>query len=521
MFEPIFLTCSADIGQDKCITGTASSDVPSCPSFGCGSSSEVSAFSITEVQISVEFDCDIEFHYSMPGGSTCKQTSSCSSGGSIVKNTQCGGAKNVTVVYPSQSSGSGKGKSSCSIGVHSVGFDCSSASSTKYHSTSTKSTYTPPTTSVPVYTTSSTAQVVSSTSSSPALSTSTTSSTAQVVYSTSSSAQVVYTTSSPAATTSSTAEVVYSSSSTSESVIEVLTTVVVDTTTTLCPVTLTHTTGSTTSLEVSTSTSTILLTTTKTICTRCLAESTSSTLPTTSAIVYSSSAVYVAPSSTTTSSGPVTTASCPDLLPQCLNTWIFIEGCSSNTDTDCFCPSTDLVVNVFSCLSAYGASDTEISVAQTYFQGICAPYIPSNPAIVTCASSVTATVTQTTYPVTTIDVVQTVTVPCTETTGVSSGYPIASSSTTTFLSTQVVVPQVVFTTVGSSSGAALVTGVATIGNAGVAQATTASTFAVYSTASSTAKSTSTQPAQFTGAAGKNSIAIGATFAAVLFAVMIL
>src|ERR1700760_1810289 len=103
------------MAQNTCITGTAHSDLSRCPSFGCGGSSGISAFSVTELQISVEFDCDLEFHYNMPGGSTCKQTHSCSSGGSIVKNTQCGGAKNVTVVYPSQSSGNGKGKSSCSI----------------------------------------------------------------------------------------------------------------------------------------------------------------------------------------------------------------------------------------------------------------------------------------------------------------------------------------------------------------------------------------------------------------------
>jgi CFEM domain len=516
MFKLLPSFASIDTKQDKCITGTASSDVSSCPSFGCGSSSEVSAFSITEVQISVEFDCSIEFHYSMPGGSTCKQTSSCSSGGSIVKNTQCGGAKNVTVVYPSQSSGSGKGKSSCSIGLHSIGFDCSSASSTKYHSTTTSAIkYT---TSIPTLTTSSTTQVEYTPSSSPSVSTSST----QQIETTSSTAQVTY--SSPAASSSSISPVVSSyTTSSSASAIEVITTVIVDTTTTLCPVTLTHTTGGNTSIEVSTSTSTILVTTTKTVCTRCEAESTSSPLATTSAVVSSSPAVYIAPTSTTSSSGPVVTQSCPDVLPQCLNTWLFIEGCSSNTDTACFCPSTDFVANVFSCLSAYGASDTEISVAQVYFQGICAPYIPSNPAIVTCASSVIATVSQPPVPVTTVQIFTTIVVPCTETTGISSGYTIPGSSTTTFLSTQVVVPQVVFTTVGTSSGAAaLVTGVPTIGNAGVATTPAQTTFAaVTSSSNGTIKASATPTQQTTSSAGKNSIAIGATFAAILFAVMIL
>ncbi|KAE9365225.1 hypothetical protein N431DRAFT_473299 [Stipitochalara longipes BDJ] len=547
--------------QSTCITGTAHSDASSCPSFGCGSSSEVSAFSVTEIQISVEFDCDLEFHYSMPGGSTCKQTSSCSSGGSIVKNSQCGGAKNVTVVYPSQSSGAGKGKSSCSIGVHSIGFDCSSASSTKYHSTATSTPIKATTYSVPTLTTSSAQQVETTSSSSPgspAASTSSSSPAASTpstynVETTSSSAQVVV--SSPAAstssvynvgttssvynvgttsiynvgtdvgTTSSSAQVVVSSP-TSGSVVEVVTTVVVDTTTTLCPVTLTHTNANGTSLEVSTSTSTLLLTTTKTICTRCEAESTSSpaAVATSSPVVYSSSAVN-APTTVITSSGPITTATCPDVLPQCLNTWLFIEGCSSNADIDCFCPSKDFASNVFSCLSAHGASDTEISSAQTYFQGICAAYIPSNPAIVTEASSVVATVSQTNYPVTTITVQTTLTVPCTESTGISSGYTIPSSYITTTLSTAITVPQVVFTTVGTSSGGAvLVTGAPTIGNAGVAASTIVpaySTFAVSATSNGTTQASSTPSQVFTGSAGKNSIAVGASLAAVVFAVLIL
>ncbi|KAH8793692.1 adhesin protein Mad1 [Hyaloscypha sp. PMI_1271] len=515
--------------QNTCITGKAHSDVSSCPSFGCGSSSDVSAFSVNELQISVEFDCDLEFHYSMPGGSTCKQTHSCSSGGSVVKNTQCGGAKNVTVVYPSQSSGSGKGKSSCSIGVHSIGFDCSSASSTKYHSTSTP---VKATTSIPTLTTSSTKEIETTPSSSPAASTST----PKQAETTSS---VYVTESSPAASTSTPKQVettssVYVTESSpavsppttpaSSSVVEVITTVVVDTTTTLCPVTKTHTFGNGTSVEISTSTSTILLTTTKTVCTRCEAESTTSPAGIPGA-VSTSSAVNV-PTTITTSSGPITTATCPDVLPQCLNTWLFIEGCSSNTDTDCFCKSTEFVTNIFSCLSAYGASDNEISLAQTYFQGICAPYIPSNPAIVTCASSVTATVSQTAVPVTTITVQTTAVVPCTETTGVSSGYPIPSSYTTATISTVVTVPQVVFATVGgtSSADAVLVTGAPTTGNAGVALSTATPaqpTYGASGISNSTIQASSTPTQQTTSSAGKNNIAIGASFAALFFAVLIL
>lgn len=78
----------------------------------------------------------------MGDGSTCKQRSSCSSQGSTVKNSQCGGAKNVTIVYPSGQSGDKvpKASSTCGISIPTVSFDCSSASSTTTKYTHTQST---------------------------------------------------------------------------------------------------------------------------------------------------------------------------------------------------------------------------------------------------------------------------------------------------------------------------------------------------------------------------------------------
>lgn len=78
----------------------------------------------------------------MGDGSTCKQRSSCSSQGSTVKNSQCGGAKNVTIVYPSGQSGDKipKASSTCGISIPTVSFDCSSASSTTTKYTQTHST---------------------------------------------------------------------------------------------------------------------------------------------------------------------------------------------------------------------------------------------------------------------------------------------------------------------------------------------------------------------------------------------
>ncbi|KAI1206693.1 uncharacterized protein F4807DRAFT_437922 [Annulohypoxylon truncatum] len=108
--------------QSKCITGKATSDSSSSPKISCDKSKGVSKTSITTFQVTPEFDCDLEFHYSMPDGSTCKHRSACKASGTTVENTQCGGATDVTVVYPSQPS---KPKDSCSFGIHSIGFDCS------------------------------------------------------------------------------------------------------------------------------------------------------------------------------------------------------------------------------------------------------------------------------------------------------------------------------------------------------------------------------------------------------------
>src|SRR5215469_3458621 len=92
--------------QDKCITGSLSKG--SGPSFSCGSKSN--GFSIDSYQITVSEEVDVDFVYQMEGGETCKHTNKCSPGGTVVKNTQCGGSKQVSFQLGSGSS------SSCSIG---------------------------------------------------------------------------------------------------------------------------------------------------------------------------------------------------------------------------------------------------------------------------------------------------------------------------------------------------------------------------------------------------------------------
>ncbi|KAI3335482.1 hypothetical protein F4824DRAFT_158136 [Ustulina deusta] len=326
-------TCSQKFGkrdeltgrsfQSKCITGKATQDKDTSAKITCDQSQGVEKTSISEFQVTPEFDCDLEFHYTMPDGSTCKHRSSCKASGTTVKNTQCGGATDVTVVYPSQPD---KSKDSCDYGIHSIGFDCSGPkpTTTKYH-TSPVSTPTYPA-NTPSYPDSSSTAAASSPSSYP-----------------------VGSPSSPASQTSS------------------------------------------------------------------------------------------------TPAGPVETLPCPGVVPSCLNTWMFAVGCKDNTDSACYCPDNDFVNNIFACLYAHGESDEVISEAISYFQGICAPFVPSNPGIATGAETITTVLTVTPTSIasyTTISVIATTVVPCTN----DVGEVIPSSSSTVVISTAMTVPQVVFTT---------------------------------------------------------------------------
>lgn len=70
--------------QDKCITA----DIDKEPKIECDGEDQMS---IDTYQVSSSWDTDVEAHYGMPDGSTCKQTHRCTQGGNIVKNSQCGG----------------------------------------------------------------------------------------------------------------------------------------------------------------------------------------------------------------------------------------------------------------------------------------------------------------------------------------------------------------------------------------------------------------------------------------------
>ncbi|KAK5163058.1 uncharacterized protein LTR77_010993 [Saxophila tyrrhenica] len=74
-------------------------------------------------------------------------------------------------------------------------------------------------------------------------------------------------------------------------------------------------------------------------------------------------------------------ASDPDVLPRCLNTWLFTTGCRDNTDVDCFCQQEHYMVNAMGCVNAWSASDEEVGHAAAYLMSICADHTEFFPAI--------------------------------------------------------------------------------------------------------------------------------------------
>ncbi|KAI5921837.1 hypothetical protein F4810DRAFT_311942 [Camillea tinctor] len=547
-FDYSGFTCSQKFGkrdtltgrsfQSKCISGKATGDKGSSPKISCDKTT-VKKTSIKEFQVTPEFDCDLEFHYSMPDGSTCKHRSACKASGTTVQNTQCGGATDVTIVYPSQPE---KGKDSCDFGVHSIGFDCAGPSPSKpapsttatpsypagtpsvsttrvksssasvsipagstsvstsevksSSSTAVKSSGTPSfgyptgsvpatssvpatgsvpaTSSVPAQSTGSTAVVSSSTSvATSSVGTSSVPATGVETPSYGVSTSSAATPSVPAESTGSTAVVSSTVSvATSFSVTSYLSTSTVFTTSvqtiTSCGPTVTNCPASSTALTtVTIPVSTTLCPVTETLSVPATqgtvpAGSPSSAAETPSApgapaeSTIATTATSPADSTSSTPAGPVETLPCPDVVPSCLNTWMFSVGCSSNTDSGCYCPDNAFVQSVFSCLYAHGESDEVISEAISYFQGICAPYVSTNPGIATGAETITSVLTAqpTTAPaaVTTIQIVATTVVPCTDDTGVE----IPSSSSTVTISTSITVPEVHFSTITAGPGTSAV-----------------------------------------------------------------
>ncbi|KAI5867831.1 hypothetical protein GGS23DRAFT_199925 [Durotheca rogersii] len=597
-------TCSEKFGkrdlltgrsfQSKCITGKATKEKNNSPKISCDKDQGVQKTSIKKFQVSPEFDCDLEFHYTLPDGSSCKHRSACKASGTVVENTQCGGATDVTIVYPEQPN---KPKKTCDFGIHHIDFDCNPPKPTKSYPVISASTSSPATSSssaailsstssvpaqsssssvpgqsssssVPAQSSSSSVPAQSSSSSVPAQSSSSSvpaqssssvpaqsssssvpaqSSSSVPAQSSSSSVPAQSTSSIPAGSTSSSVEIPSSSASvpgvpsypgqgqstvssvgasstpgSSSSAVETTSSAAGSTSSVAIPGTssgaivsssategtsstaaipsssavvssfsvtsyLTTSTVFTTSVQTitscgpevpdcpagSTAVTTVTIPISTTICpvTETIGVSTPATQATqsasvpapaesTTAPIGSSTGVQPIGSSTvpasSTGSGPappVETLPCPDVVPSCLNTWLFVVGCKDNTDSACYCPDTTFVKNIFTCLYAHGETDQVISEAISYFQGICAPFVPTNPGIATGAETITTVLTATpTAPpasVTTIEIATTVVVPCTN----EVGEEIPSSSSTVTIHTSLTVPGIVFTTVTDSPSA--------------------------------------------------------------------
>jgi len=452
------------------ISGVCGHTKEQSPSFGCGDK-----FSLGGVHVKPEFDCDLEFHYEMPGGSTCKHRTSCSKSGTDVKNEQCGGATSVTVVYPPQPTHT---KTTCSVDIHTMTFDCSSSSTKPTKPATTKPATTKPsstkaTSTAETTTTSETKGVETTTSTTKGSETSETSSSTLVVETTPAVTSPPVTTSPPFGNgTTSTA-----SETTSESIKETTSESIQESTSTYVTSFLSTSTIFTTSVSTITScaetvtncparsvtTTIVTVAVSTTICpvtetrTSVHTKPTGKVTKTTASSETTSKAIET--TSTTSSSKPVETLPCPNVVPQCLNTFMFSVACSDNSDSACYCPDEIFVKNVFNCIYAHGESAQVVSEAVIFLQGICAPYVPSNPAIATGATvtsfvTASATVTTSLAPVyTTVTVEATTVVPCTD----SAGSVIASSSSTIVVSTAITVPNVAFTTgTGSASSIGLV-----------------------------------------------------------------
>ncbi|ENI05214.1 hypothetical protein COCC4DRAFT_72300 [Bipolaris maydis ATCC 48331] len=348
---------------NKCIKNKVSKKQPA--SFGCNKR----GFSISHMDISSEFDAELELHYTMEDGSICKQLGSCSAGGSTLQNTQCGGAKSVDVYLGSHYQGD---QDSCEIGFHNIGFDCSP-----------ETPYTTPTPPKAPSTTSPAEYPTSPAESTPTPVPSTTPAdecgrysgkgcgTTSVQKPTGGVCQGdnCYPASTPEASTSPsetpTAEVPASSpapyTNTSAPAYTPPTQVpssVVESTTATPPVesSATPECGYGQSCEESSA----------------VPSSTATPLPATSS---------EAPKPSSPSYPPVNVT---DSVPKCMNSWLQISapGCKDNTDAKCYCVKPEFTKNVIDCLTARCGSDDDIRKALQYFIGICAEHIPENPKIV-------------------------------------------------------------------------------------------------------------------------------------------
>ncbi|KAJ5757304.1 uncharacterized protein N7511_005998 [Penicillium nucicola] len=394
---------------DNCIGGTLSGD----DNYNLQVDATDAPFSIRNFHLTTSRETDVILTYKTPEGHACHQVVSSSPQGVDVQNDQCGGAVSVNFQLPEQSK-----FGECELNLHQVDFDCSAGEKTPglpIPSPSQESSeYWPTPTPATVHELSSITEVF--------LSTRTHEITTSTVWTTS---ELTITSCAPTVTDCPTHSTVVVTSTYALS-------------TTVCPSEPTetgplHSVGwGTTSTEGWHESSQIVV----------------PDLPTTITSAVSEPSSPVVPSAPIPSS-PSTHAPCPELVPKCMNTWLSIPKCDSNSDVACFCPSSEFTDKVTSCIQSWGKSNEEIQSGLAYFAGICASYVPKNPGIVEIVPTSTP-VALTTVSSFSSHVAFTTSTPVEDVIPATTA-PQTPCTTITWSSHTVTVPQVGFSTVTGAS----------------------------------------------------------------------
>jgi hypothetical protein len=478
-------------------------------SFGCNKRKD--GFSITTIDVSVEFDVEIDLHYTMNDGSICRQKSvPCKKDGSTIENTQCGGAKSVDVYLGSRYKGD---KSDCEIGLHHIGFDCNPGKP-----------YTPPPPLSPPQAPPSSKPVVSKPASATPPAKSSAASKSSTVSAPAGSCNGGYGGNCPPVQTpvqppASEIPHLFSSQppfANSSS-----------------PLPPTHETTKATPPSEHISTATPVVESSTIVPPPPAQESSASSCNGGYGdSCKASSAVSLPPASTPGASMPLppsSSASPPTLgmsssppsqpsspsyppptvgevLPTCMNTWLQIstEDCKDNTATDCYCKNSKFTKNVIDCVQAWCSTDEQTKETLQYLVGICAQYVPQNPGLVSdCPNDTFNT------PATPTGGIRSTGAPVQ--TPAPSGMPAPSVPVTTIVygSTSLTVPQVHFTTQTPVAGATPTAPVGLVPGVAPPQTpatTTAAPYPIPSTLKPSFQPTGTgavrpsSPAEFTGAA---------------------
>ncbi|KAJ5965605.1 hypothetical protein N7481_012319 [Penicillium waksmanii] len=261
----------------------------------------------------------------------------------------------------------------------------------------------------------------------------------------------------------------------------------------------------------------------------CPEHSTVTSTYTRSTTFYPSSSEIATPSlvSSSTSTAPaspdssIVPAPCPEVVPKCINTWLSIPKCDSNSDAACFCPSSEFTGKVESCIHAWAKSDQEKDSALSYFAGICASYVPKNPGLIDIVPTSTSPASQTSHSTGPAQVMTSMQ-PITPTT---TGSDTTPCTTVTWSTQTVTVPRVEFSTIpmGSTTSVCLVAATVTPTSSSSRAKTSCSSFKTITTVvpcacetsdvSTTAVSSPTETPPHSNAGSKsftnNALAVGA------------